>query len=67
MLFSFRNDVYINIDRSNISSYFLNQTELIVLKMSAEKRDIIDFKESGKLTKPREEVCYVSVFCLECT
>lgn len=47
MLFSFRDNVYKNIDRLEIPNYFLNQTELITLKMSAEKRKTIDFKESG--------------------
>lgn len=47
MLFSFRDNVYINIDRSEIPHYFLNQIELVILKMSAEKREAIDFKESG--------------------
>lgn len=47
MLFSFRDNVYKNIDRLEIPNYFLNQTELITLKMSAEKRETIDFKESG--------------------
>jgi hypothetical protein len=60
MLLSFRDDVYINIDRSDIPN-FLNQTELVILKMSAEKRETIGFKESEKLTKPRKGVCYVSI------
>lgn len=46
MLFSFRDNVYKNIDRLEIPNYFLNQIELITLKMSAEKRETIDFKES---------------------
>lgn len=44
MLFSFRDNVYKNIDRLEIPNYFLNQIELIILKISAEKRETIDFR-----------------------
>lgn len=61
MLLSFRDNVYINIDRSDIPNYFFNQTELVILKMSAEKRETIDFKESEERAKPREGVCYACI------
>lgn len=66
MLFSFRDNVYKNIDRLEIPNYFLNQIELIILKISAEKRETIDFKESGihlrqnqtsHLLRPRLDRC----------
>lgn len=44
MLLSFRDNVYINSDRSDIPNYFLNHIELNILKMSAEKRETIDFR-----------------------